>query len=88
MGKPALLYPNIEAERARRGWTVDELLEKINVKSRKTYYNWCRREKSLSRNSTALLMCLSVRPIICLASSRTSKRRKNERISRKRTHSD
>lgn len=42
MGKPALLYPNIEAERARRGWTVDELLEKINVKSRKTYYNWCR----------------------------------------------
>lgn len=34
-----LKYPNIEAERARRGWTVEELTKKLGV-SRKTYYNW------------------------------------------------
>lgn len=41
MSRVGLRYPNIEAERARRGWTIDELLERIGVKSRKTYYNWC-----------------------------------------------
>ncbi len=34
-----LKYPNIEAERARRGLTTEELAEKLGV-SRKTYYNW------------------------------------------------
>ena len=34
-----LKYPNIEAERARRGWTTEELACKLGV-SRKTYYNW------------------------------------------------
>lgn len=39
-----LKYPNIEAERARRGLTVDELTKKLGV-SRKTYYNWISRGK-------------------------------------------
>ena len=34
-----LRYPNIEAERARKGWSQGELAEKLGV-SRKTYYNW------------------------------------------------
>lgn len=32
-------YPNIEAERARNGLTVESLTKKLNV-CRKTYYNW------------------------------------------------
>ena len=34
-----LTYPNIEAERARRGYSKDELSKMLGV-SRKTYYNW------------------------------------------------
>lgn len=34
-----LMYPNIEAERARRGMTTEELACMLGV-SRKTYYNW------------------------------------------------
>lgn len=36
-----MLYPNIEAERARNAMTVDELSEKLGV-TRKTVYNWQR----------------------------------------------
>lgn len=32
-------YPNIEAERARKGFSVEEMTNKLGV-SRKTYYNW------------------------------------------------
>lgn len=38
MGKP-MKYPNIEAERARNGMTVEELALELNI-CRKTYYNW------------------------------------------------
>lgn len=34
-----MLYPNIAAERARKGWSTADLAEKIGV-SRKTLYNW------------------------------------------------
>lgn len=33
------LYPNIDAERARMGLTVEELASKLEV-TRRTYYNW------------------------------------------------
>lgn len=33
------MFPNIEAERARRGLTLDEFTAAIGV-CRKTYYNW------------------------------------------------
>lgn len=33
------LYPNIEAERARRGLTVEQFTAELGV-TRKTYYNW------------------------------------------------
>lgn len=33
------IFPNIEAERARRGLTVADLTNKLLV-CRKTYYNW------------------------------------------------
>ena len=39
-----LLYPNIEAERARKGWSEEELANKLGV-SRKTYYNWVKKGK-------------------------------------------
>ena len=39
------MYPNIEAERARKNMSVDELIKRIGVKSRKTYYNWCKNGK-------------------------------------------
>lgn len=32
-------YPNIEAERARRGFSQEELAEKLGI-SRRTYQNW------------------------------------------------
>lgn len=32
-------FPNIEAERGRKGWTKEELVSMIGV-SRKTYANW------------------------------------------------
>ncbi len=35
-------YPNIEAERARRGWSATKLCEQLGV-NRKTYYNWTRK---------------------------------------------
>lgn len=34
-----MLYPNIAAERARHGMSMDELAEKLGV-CRKTLYNW------------------------------------------------
>jgi transcriptional regulator with XRE-family HTH domain len=34
-----LKYPNVEAERARAGWTQEQLAEKLGV-TRKTLYNW------------------------------------------------
>lgn len=34
-----LLYPNIEAERARNGLSVTELATRLDI-CRKTYYNW------------------------------------------------
>ena len=33
------MYPNIDAERARKGMTVETLTTKLGV-CRKTYYNW------------------------------------------------
>ena len=38
------LYPNIDAERARNGLTVEQLAKKLNV-TRKTYYNWVKNGK-------------------------------------------
>lgn len=34
-----MLYPNIAAERARRGWSIADFAEKLGV-TRKTIYNW------------------------------------------------
>ena len=39
-----LTYPNIEAERARRGYSKDEFSKLLCV-SRKTYYNWVSKGK-------------------------------------------
>lgn len=39
-----LIYPNIEAERARNGFTVEDLTKMLGV-SRKTYYNWTAKGK-------------------------------------------
>lgn len=36
-------YPNIEAERARRGLTQNELLALIGYKERKTYNGWMKK---------------------------------------------
>lgn len=33
------MYPNIDAERARKGLTVSKLVKELGV-CRKTYYNW------------------------------------------------
>lgn len=38
------MYPNIEAERARHGLTVDEVVKELGV-CRKTYYNWIKKGK-------------------------------------------
>lgn len=38
------MYPNIDAERARHGWTVDTISKKLGV-CRKTYYNWVKNGK-------------------------------------------
>lgn len=38
------MYPNIEAERARNGFTLDEFTKKIGV-TRKTYYTWRKKGK-------------------------------------------
>lgn len=38
------MYPNINAERARNGFTVEELSKRLDV-SRKTYYNWLSKGK-------------------------------------------
>lgn len=35
----AMKYPNIEAERARLGLSLEEMSKKLGV-CRKTYYNW------------------------------------------------
>ena len=33
------MYPNIEAERARNGYTITSLCRQLNIE-RGTYYNW------------------------------------------------
>ena len=40
-----LRYPNIEAERARKGMSVSEMVIALGMKSRKTYYNWISKGK-------------------------------------------
>lgn len=39
-----IVYPNIDAERARKGLTVNELVKQLGV-CRKTYYNWINKGK-------------------------------------------
>ncbi len=34
------MYPNIEAERVRKGLSQEELIKELGYKERKTYYNW------------------------------------------------
>lgn len=36
----AYMYPNIEAERVRKGMSQEELIKELGYKERKTYYNW------------------------------------------------
>ena len=36
----AYMYPNIEAERVRKGLSQEELIKELGYKERKTYYNW------------------------------------------------
>lgn len=38
------MYPNIDAERARKGLSVEQLTEKLGV-TRRTYYNWLSKGK-------------------------------------------
>ena len=38
------MYPNIEAERARKHLSAEQLATELGV-TRKTYYNWCKRGK-------------------------------------------
>lgn len=33
-------YPNIEAERARRGYSQEELIKQLGYKERRSYYAW------------------------------------------------
>lgn len=33
-------YPNIEAERARHGFSQEELIELLGYKERRSYYTW------------------------------------------------
>ncbi len=40
MSEKKMRYPNIEAERARKGMSVEEMTTSLGVCS-KTYYNWC-----------------------------------------------
>ena len=40
MDSKKMRYPNIEAERARKGMTVGEMTQALGV-CPKTYYNWC-----------------------------------------------
>lgn len=47
------MYPNIEAERARRCLSVEQLTAKLGV-TRKTYYNWCKRGK-IPQNKLVLM---------------------------------
>lgn len=46
------MYSCIEAERARKGWTIEEFSEKIGIYE-KTYRNWRDNEKAIS--STTLV---------------------------------
>lgn len=36
----AYMYPNIEAERVKKGFSQEELIKALGYKERKTYYNW------------------------------------------------
>lgn len=33
-------YPNIEAERARNGYSQEELIKRLDYKERRSYYSW------------------------------------------------
>ena len=54
-----LKYPNIEAERARRGLSIEELSEMLGV-SRRTYHNWIAQGKIPFDKIDALATLFSV----------------------------
>lgn len=51
-----LLYPNINAERSRKGWSIERLANEMGV-TRKTVYNWMVKGK-IPQKSLERLSCL------------------------------
>lgn len=51
-----LLYPNINAERSRKGWSIERLANEMGV-TRKTVYNWMSKGK-IPQSSLAKMSCL------------------------------
>lgn len=50
-------YSNVEAERARRGWTISQISEKLNI-SEKTYRNRLANGKDLPASAVYSLATL------------------------------
>jgi transcriptional regulator with XRE-family HTH domain len=48
-------FRNIEAERARRGWTQEELCSRLDI-SQKTYWNWMHGKTSI-QSAKIIRMC-------------------------------
>lgn len=67
------MYPNIDAERARRGWTLDEFASKMGV-TRKTIYSWFKKGKipNSKLNQMADLFGCSVDYLVGLKTERTA----------------
>lgn len=52
-----VFYSNVEAERARRGWTIAQISEKLNI-SEKTYRNRLANAKDLPASDVYALATL------------------------------
>ena len=67
------MYPNINAERARRGWSLDEFATKMGV-TRKTIYSWFKKGKIPSEklNRMAELFDCSVDYLVGIETEKTT----------------
>ena len=71
------MYPNIDAERARNGMTVEQLTKKLGV-TRKTYYNWLSKGKIPSAALAKMSYLFGVSADYLLAHNNASRTEENK----------
>lgn len=64
------MYPNIDAERARKKMSVEDLAHELGI-ARKTYYNWIKKGKIPQKHLETMAEIFDVSTDYLLSSSKT-----------------